>query len=223
MAAVMEVLMDGGPICIDATLGSAVEPRDLVIPLSQAKTWKDALRIYTFSTLSSFIRRVPIIPSEDLPALIRAVSQEGVAVLSDEKRAVGPLDVLDMISEPLTSMNYPVSSAARELPRLSPFAPVFKAAQFVAESGAVRCGSDAVIPESILVGVLEASRSAGEGVPIELREFSVPVPQVDPLDPVSKVYSLIRRYGLVFLSDERAVTPLDLLRLLVRTKYVNVL
>jgi len=137
----------------------------------------------------------------DLDSLRAAVASVGAAFYRGA--LYGPVDVLDLFWDEYTSCELPVSDFAFKAHRYPPYADVLRVAASFQDCPAILVEEDGALLDYYEHIEKEPSRL--------VRDFAVPAPLLDPEASVAEAARLVKRFGLVVLPGDRAVTAYELL------------
>ena len=184
------------------------DARHVAAKISGSRSWMGALKRFATYPVAVASYQAPLV--NDLDSLRAAVASVGAAFY--QGTLCGPIDVLDLLWDDHTSCELPVSDFAVKARMHPPHSDVLKAVASFQDSPAVLIGEDeALLPVSVLRALwefyLDVTREPGRSS----RDFTMPVPLIEPDSSVADAARLVRRFGLVVLPGDRVVTAGELL------------
>jgi hypothetical protein len=184
------------------------DARHVASKISGTRSWVEALKKFASYPVAIASYQAPLV--NDLDSLRAAVASVGAAFYRGA--LYGPVDVLDLFWDEYTSCELPVSDFAFKAHRYSPYADVLRATASFQDYPAILVGEDgALLPVSVLRALFDYYLHVGKEPSRLVRDLAVPAPILDPEASVAEAARLVRRFGLVVLPGDRAVTASELL------------
>jgi hypothetical protein len=184
------------------------DARQIASKISGARSWVEALKRFATYPVAVTSYQAPLV--NDLDSLRAAVASVGAAFYRGA--LYGPVEVLDLLWDDYTSCGFPVSDFAFKAHRYSPYADVLRATASFQDHPAVLVGEDgALLPVSVLRALFDYYMRLEKEPSRLVRDFAVPAPLLGPEASVAEATRLVRRFGLVVLPGDRAVTASELL------------
>jgi hypothetical protein len=184
------------------------DARQIASKISGARSWVEALKRFATYPVAVASYQAPLV--NDLDSLRAAVASVGAAFYRGA--LYGPVEVLDLLWDDYTSCEFPVSDFAFKAHRYSPYADVLRATASFQDHPAVLVGEDgALLPVSVLRALFDYYMRLEKEPSRLVRDFAVPAPLLGPEASVAEATRLVRRFGLVVLPGDRAVTASELL------------
>jgi hypothetical protein len=184
------------------------DARHVAAKISGTRSWVGALKRFVTYPVAVASYQAPLV--KDLDSLRAAVASVGAAFY----RGVlyGPVEVLDLFWDDYVSCELPVSDFAFKAHRYPPYADVLRATASFQDHPAVLVGEDgALLPVSVLRALFDYYMHIEKEPSRLVKDYTVPAPLLDPEASVAEATRLVRRFGLVVLPGERAVTASELL------------
>jgi hypothetical protein len=187
------------------------DARHVASKISGMRSWAEALKRFATYPVAIASYQAPLV--NDLDSLRAAVASVGAAFYRGA--LYGPVDVLDLFWDDYTSCEFPVFGFAFKAHRYSPYADVLRAVASFQDHPAVLVGEDeALLPISVLRALFDCFPHflhGGKEPSRVVKDFAIPAPLLDPEASVAEAARLVRRFGLVVLPGDRAVTAGELL------------
>jgi hypothetical protein len=184
------------------------DARRIASKISGTRSWTEALKRFVTYPVAVASYQAPLV--NDLDSLRAAVASVGAAFYRGA--LYGPVEVLDLLWDDYTSCELPVSDFAFRAHRYSPYADVLRATASFQDCPAILVGEDgALLPVSVLRALFDYYLHVEKEPSRLVRDLAVPAPLLDPEASVADAARLVRRFGLVVLPGDRAVTAYELL------------
>jgi len=184
------------------------DARRIAAKISGSRSWVEALKRFVTYPVAVASYQAPLV--NDLDSLRAAVASVGAAFYRGA--LYGPVDVLDLFWDQYTSCELPVSDFAFKAHRYSPYADVLRATASFQDCPAILVGDDgALLPLSVLRALFDYYLHIEKEPSRLVRDFAVPAPLLGSEASVAEATRLVRRFGLVVLPGDRAVTAGELL------------
>jgi hypothetical protein len=184
------------------------DARRVASKISNTRSWVEALKKFVTYPVAVASYQAPLV--HDLDSLRAAVASVGAAFYRGA--LYGPVDVLDLFWDDYVSCELPVSDFAFKAHRYSPYADVLRATASFQDHPAVLVGEDgALLPVSVLRALFDYYLHVEKEPSRLVRDLAVPAPLLGPEASVAEAARLVRRFGLVVLPGDRAVTASEIL------------
>jgi hypothetical protein len=184
------------------------DARRIASKISGARSWVEALERFVIRPVVIASYQAPLV--HDLDSLRAAVASVGAAFYRGA--LYGPVDVLDLFWDDYTSCEFPASAFAFKAHRYSPYADVLRAVASFQDYPAVLVGDDgALLPDSVLRALFDYYLHIEKEPSRLVKDLAVSAPLLGPEASVAEATRLVRRFGLVVLPGDRAVTAGELL------------
>jgi hypothetical protein len=184
------------------------DARRIASKISGTRSWVGALKRFATYPVAVASYQAPLV--KDLDSLRAAVASVGAAFYRGA--LYDPVDVLDLLWDEYTSCEFSVSDFAFKAHRYPPYADVLRATASFQDCPAILVGEDgALLPISVLRALFDYYLHIEKKPSRLVKDFAVPAPLLDPEASVAEAARLMRRFGIVVLPGDRAVTAGELL------------